>query len=543
MHVILRNALDGVDDPRVLRAAEMFFRTQRVTVHDGSLIAADEETIGGVNTAPVSPLVSMLGHPGRGRYRRHQRRQRRDLLGAQRPLRHGDRSHRRARRASTALAEAMRRWIVHLLGVEVAIEPLKELREAAFTWYVGLDADATKIGDQLWDGEDIDEATMARVVGLFQSDLQRSGDRARQGARRAGLSDFGDDARQADPHEAAKPGDRPADPASGGGRMSVVTPLTTIAVGVVVERSKGASLWSDFLWRPVSVLTGVPETPPWTQLSDDGERATFYAGAAEIELYRSEARTIATTDDRARRCCGWCCDPAEGDPPYALPMVTADPAEGEALAGIGDDIVETVPMPEAMRDAVAAFVSEHHVERAFSKRRRDRADPEALGAAAADARSEQAMSEPENFLERWSRRKQQASVEPAQASAAKAEKDEASAAAPADPGRAQRAETGRLRSRRAAVDRIDRRRHRHARFSSARRAAGIDPCGASSRLVERPGHPRFRRPGGERVGLQRSQRHARLRADHARGGRAALDAERHFDRSAARPAAGAGRGD
>ena len=34
-----------------------------MTVHDGSLIAADEETIGGVNTAPVSPLVSMLGIP------------------------------------------------------------------------------------------------------------------------------------------------------------------------------------------------------------------------------------------------------------------------------------------------------------------------------------------------------------------------------------------------------------------------------------------------------------------------------------------------
>jgi hypothetical protein len=43
------------------------------------------------------------------------------------------------------------------------------------------------------------------------------------------------------------------------------------------------------------------------------------------------------------------------------------------------------------------------------------------------------MSEPENFLERWSRRKQQASAEPAQAPAAKAEKDEASAAAPTAP--------------------------------------------------------------------------------------------------------------
>jgi len=43
------------------------------------------------------------------------------------------------------------------------------------------------------------------------------------------------------------------------------------------------------------------------------------------------------------------------------------------------------------------------------------------------------MSEPENFLERWSRRKQQASVQPAQAPEAKGEKDEASAAVPAAP--------------------------------------------------------------------------------------------------------------
>ena len=61
VHVILRNALDSVEDTRVLRAAELFFRTQRVTLHDGSLIVADEETIGGLNTTPVTPLVSMLG--------------------------------------------------------------------------------------------------------------------------------------------------------------------------------------------------------------------------------------------------------------------------------------------------------------------------------------------------------------------------------------------------------------------------------------------------------------------------------------------------
>ena len=63
VHVILRNALEGCEDAYMLRAAELFFRPQRLTVHDGSLIAADEETVAGTSTQPVSPLVSMLGLP------------------------------------------------------------------------------------------------------------------------------------------------------------------------------------------------------------------------------------------------------------------------------------------------------------------------------------------------------------------------------------------------------------------------------------------------------------------------------------------------
>src|SRR5689334_20903476 len=59
MHVILRNALHGCEDAFVLRAAELFFRPQRVTTHEGALLAADEELISGKNGLPVSPLVSM----------------------------------------------------------------------------------------------------------------------------------------------------------------------------------------------------------------------------------------------------------------------------------------------------------------------------------------------------------------------------------------------------------------------------------------------------------------------------------------------------
>jgi Protein of unknown function (DUF3305) len=67
-----------------------------------------------------------------------------------------------------------------------------------------------------------------------------------------------------------------------------------------------------------------------------------------------------------------------GDPPYVIAAVTADPAEGEGLTEPGQGIIEAVAMPEPLRKTIAAFVAEHHVNRVFEKRTRDRGDPEAL---------------------------------------------------------------------------------------------------------------------------------------------------------------------
>ena len=45
------------------------------------------------------------------------------------------------------------------------------MQDVTLTWYVGLDADATRIGDALWNGEELDEPTRARVVGLYRLTL------------------------------------------------------------------------------------------------------------------------------------------------------------------------------------------------------------------------------------------------------------------------------------------------------------------------------------------------------------------------------------
>src|SRR5262245_9230572 len=155
------------------------------------------------------------------------------------------------------------------------------------------------------------------------------------------------------------------------------TPLLRIPVGVVVARRKAASQWIDFTWTPDAVLHGVPEAAPWTVLREAGDTTMFYAGAAEIELYRSE-----TTYYRDNLATGapllWVVlAPGEADP-YRLVTVTADPAEGEGSAESAANLVEAVPMPESIVEIVAGFVAEHHVERQFFKRKRDRQDTESL---------------------------------------------------------------------------------------------------------------------------------------------------------------------
>ncbi len=154
--------------------------------------------------------------------------------------------------------------------------------------------------------------------------------------------------------------------------------LAEITVGVVVERHKAQSQWLDYVWRPVSVLAGVPTAEPWTELARDGGTTTFYAGTANIELHKTE--TPNYRDNLASGSPGlWVVlRPTESDPPYKLFTVTADPAEGEAMTEAGNDLVEQVPMPEPICAALQAFIAEHHVEREFHKRPQTRPDPEAL---------------------------------------------------------------------------------------------------------------------------------------------------------------------
>ena len=150
VHVILRNALDGEGDPYTLRAAETFFRAQRLTMRDGVMLLADEEQID--HGVPVvdhaSPLtgifeearakdLEVLAPATVATYHR-----RSDAFDLVMDFRHGE-------AARTGFARVIELWLAHLLGLEVKVASIERLDES-WRWFVGLDEQGTKIGNALW---------------------------------------------------------------------------------------------------------------------------------------------------------------------------------------------------------------------------------------------------------------------------------------------------------------------------------------------------------------------------------------------------------
>ena len=164
--VVLRNALNGETDPYVLRAAELFYRPQRVTIHEGQVLLADAEAIElHEQNRHASPLLAMLGGPAVTEL---------DILDADKAADYFDRSDAFDMVLSfggggrRGLAAAMMAWVRHLLGAEVEIEPVERIEDPAWAWFVGLDSEATRIGNALWQGGDIGEADLDRVLALFR---------------------------------------------------------------------------------------------------------------------------------------------------------------------------------------------------------------------------------------------------------------------------------------------------------------------------------------------------------------------------------------
>jgi hypothetical protein len=126
----------------------------------------------------------------------------------------------------------------------------------------------------------------------------------------------------------------------------VVGQSERMSVAVVVEHRRIDHPWQSHRWQAVDVLPGEPAAQPWTALSSGEGWVRYLAGTAELSLFPGETETYKynlesiepaiyivlrkTGDERGIRLLG----------------ATVDPGEAHAHADTGDDLVESLPLPQ-----------------------------------------------------------------------------------------------------------------------------------------------------------------------------------------------------
>jgi hypothetical protein len=137
-----------------------------VALQDGAVMLADAETVEGheVNIH-ASPLLAMFAN-GTANL---------DVLRPENADGYWDRSDAfdmvfdlgGLNGGRRALATALEKWVRQILGLEVEIEPLERMDDDDVRWIVGLDVEATRLGNALWHGDIIDLDEASRLIAIF----------------------------------------------------------------------------------------------------------------------------------------------------------------------------------------------------------------------------------------------------------------------------------------------------------------------------------------------------------------------------------------
>lgn len=174
--VLLRHVLGDDATPMQARAAEMLFRSQKISIQEGGqVMAADEETVERMAQPDFGGLIDLLRKAGAT-----PRTAELDVLSAENADAYWPRSEahdfvislNHGQPALEALCRVIERWVRHFLALEVRVQPEGEIDEDNWVWHVGLDAQATAVMNALYQGEDPEPGASQRMLCLFKLEFE-----------------------------------------------------------------------------------------------------------------------------------------------------------------------------------------------------------------------------------------------------------------------------------------------------------------------------------------------------------------------------------
>jgi hypothetical protein len=170
-HVILRNILDGTDDPFRLRTAELFYREQKATIQEGHALLADLETVEMHASGNRYGSIGRLIVEAQGDVFQKNL----DVLERSNAASYWERESRHdtvisatyGRPALDALCRVIEAWVFHFLSLKILVQPIRKIEEHKWAWHVGLDAESSAILNELWAGGEVDQGRMRNILALF----------------------------------------------------------------------------------------------------------------------------------------------------------------------------------------------------------------------------------------------------------------------------------------------------------------------------------------------------------------------------------------
>jgi len=161
-----------VEDGLRVRAGELLFRAQSVTLEDGTILSADQETVEMYATTGGFGSLGRLVVEAQTKLRTIEL----DVLNEDNQAAYFQRDERHdtvidltfARPGLDALSRVLEAWVAHLLGIAVSIQPVQRIDDARWVWHTGLDTESSGLLNDLYNGVEVDEERMARLLSLFR---------------------------------------------------------------------------------------------------------------------------------------------------------------------------------------------------------------------------------------------------------------------------------------------------------------------------------------------------------------------------------------
>lgn len=178
VQIILRNILNENSFALQIRASELFFRTQVVTIAEDEIMVADEAVVQlqaeqknidkkGSNQLEVD--IDILRESSADNYW-----ERSDKFDTSIDLAY-------TKPGLDALARVMEKWIYHFLSIEVSVQPMQKIEDDKWSWHLGLDSDSTSILNDLYEGLDVSEERLKQILCLFQLEAKEGFKESMQG--------------------------------------------------------------------------------------------------------------------------------------------------------------------------------------------------------------------------------------------------------------------------------------------------------------------------------------------------------------------------